>query len=152
MIPRAATAPLRAGRSKPTVVRATGARTRTVRSGDRSGVSQVRILIVEDELKAADFMRKGLAEQGYAVAVANNGTDGVHLAMTTPFDPVVVGVMLPGTSGWSIVEQLRSSGVAAPVLFVTSRDAVEDRVRGLSLGADDYLVKPFAFSEFPARC
>jgi two-component system, OmpR family, copper resistance phosphate regulon response regulator CusR len=111
----------------------------------------MRILIVEDELKAADYMRKGLAEQGYVVSVANNGTDGLHLAMTTPFDLVVVDVMLPGTNGWSIVEQLRSSGVATPVLFVTARDAVEDRVRGLSLGADDYLVKPFAFSEFLAR-
>lgn len=111
----------------------------------------MRILIIEDEPKVAAYMRKGLIEQGFAVEVVGNGTAGLREATTNEYDLAVVDVTLPFLDGWSIVERMRSADVATPVLFVTARDAVEDRVRGLELGGDDYLVKPFAFSEFLAR-
>jgi two-component system, OmpR family, copper resistance phosphate regulon response regulator CusR len=111
----------------------------------------VRILIIEDEPKVAAYMRKGLVEQGFAVDVVGNGTAGLHEATTNAYDLAVVDVTLPFLDGWSVVERMRNADVVTPVLFVTARDAVEDRVRGLELGGDDYLVKPFAFSEFLAR-
>ena len=111
----------------------------------------MRILIIEDEPKVAAYMRKGLVEQGFAVDVVGNGTAGLHEATTNAYDLAVVDVTLPFLDGWSVVERMRSADVVTPVLFVTARDAVEDRVRGLELGGDDYLVKPFAFSEFLAR-
>jgi len=110
----------------------------------------MRILVIEDEPKAAAYVRKGLAEQGYAVDVAHDGIDGLHMATTNKYDIVLLDVMLPGIDGWSVLERMRRE-CDTPVLFLTSRGQVEDRVKGLQLGADDYLVKPFAFSELLAR-
>jgi two-component system copper resistance phosphate regulon response regulator CusR len=110
-----------------------------------------RLLIIEDEPKTAAFLRKGLGEAGFVVDVAANGDDGLHLARTNGFDVIVLDVLLPGRDGWSVLTELRQSNVATPVLFLTARDSVPDRVKGLELGADDYLVKPFAFSELLAR-
>ncbi len=111
----------------------------------------MKILVVEDEKKAAAYLRKGLAENGYVVDVAAGGEDGLHLAQTGGHDLVILDVMLPGRDGWSVLSELRRSGKQTPVLFLTAKDAVQDRVKGLELGADDYLVKPFAFSELLAR-
>ena len=111
----------------------------------------MKVLIVEDELKTGDYLRQGLAEAGLAADLARTGPDGLHLALTGDYDLLVLDVMLPGLNGWQILQSLRRSGNALPVLFLTARDQVEDRVKGLELGADDYLVKPFAFSEFLAR-
>jgi two-component system, OmpR family, copper resistance phosphate regulon response regulator CusR len=111
----------------------------------------MKILIVEDERKTAAYLKRGLEENGFAVDIADNGEDGAHLAGTGSHDLIILDVMLPVRDGWSIVADLRRLGVATPVLFLTARDAVHDRVKGLELGADDYLVKPFAFSELLAR-
>lgn len=111
----------------------------------------MRILIIEDEVKTANFLQKGLREQGYVAEVANNGQDGLFLATSETFDLIILDVMLPKITGWDLMQKLRESGYELPVLFLTARDAVEDRVKGLQLGADDYLVKPFAFSELLAR-
>jgi len=111
----------------------------------------LRILIIEDELKTAEYLRKGLAENGFAVDVERRGDDGLRTALTHPFDLIVLDVMLPARDGWEVLTELRAAGLATPVLFLTARDAVADRVRGLNLGADDYLVKPFSFSELLAR-
>jgi len=113
--------------------------------------STVKILIVEDEAKTGDYLRKGLGEAGFVVDLARDGSDGLHLARTGDYDLVVLDVMLPGLDGWAVLRTLRRGGHELPVLFLTARDQVEDRVRGLELGADDYLVKPFAFSELLAR-
>jgi two-component system, OmpR family, copper resistance phosphate regulon response regulator CusR len=110
----------------------------------------MRILVIEDELKTAAYLRKGLEESGYAVDVANDGPQGLILAQEEEYDVIVLDVMLPGMDGWTIVKTLRSTRTT-PVLFLTARDDVDDRVRGLELGADDYLVKPFAFVELLAR-
>jgi two-component system copper resistance phosphate regulon response regulator CusR len=110
----------------------------------------MRILIVEDEPKIAAYVRKGLMEQGYAVDVASNGHDGLHLATTTNYDLILLDVMLPGLDGWAVLQGVRQHH-PTPVLFLSALDQVEDRVKGLKLGADDYLVKPFAFSELLAR-
>jgi len=111
----------------------------------------VKILIVEDEAKTGDYLRKGLGEAGFVVDLAHDGVDGLHLVQTGDYDLVVLDVMLPGLDGWAVLRTLRREGHEMPVLFLTARDQVEDRVRGLELGADDYLVKPFAFSELLAR-
>lgn len=111
----------------------------------------MRILIVEDENKTANYLKKGLNEQGFTVDIASEGEDGLHLARTEAYDLIVLDVMLPGRSGWSIIKELRNDGIDVPVIFLSARDAVHDRVYGLELGADDYLVKPFAFSELLAR-
>lgn len=111
----------------------------------------MRILIVEDEPKAGEYLVKGLTESGFIVDWANTGTDGLHLAQTGTFDLVVLDVMLPGMDGWQIVRELRKTNENVPVLFLTARDELQDRVKGLEIGADDYLVKPFAFSELLAR-
>jgi two-component system copper resistance phosphate regulon response regulator CusR len=111
----------------------------------------MRILIVEDEPKTSAYLAKGLGEHGFVVDVADRGDCGLQLAQTIEFDLVVLDVMLPGLMGWSVLSALRQSGRQTPVLFLTARDAVDDRVKGLELGADDYLVKPFAFSELLAR-
>jgi len=111
----------------------------------------MRILIVEDERKTAAYLRKGLSESGFVVDVANQGDDGLHLALSQDYDLVVLDVMLPERDGWSVLAAIRQAGKQTPVLFLTARDAVPDRVKGLELGADDYLVKPFAFSELLAR-
>jgi two-component system copper resistance phosphate regulon response regulator CusR len=111
----------------------------------------VKVLVVEDEEKTADYLRTGLAESGFVVDVATQGDEGLHLARSARYDLVVLDVMLPGQDGWSVITELRGSGLQTPVLLLTARDAVDDRVKGLELGADDYLVKPFAFSELLAR-
>jgi two-component system, OmpR family, copper resistance phosphate regulon response regulator CusR len=111
----------------------------------------MKILVVEDEPKTAAYLRKGLAENGFVVDVADNGSDGLHLATSGEYDLIVLDVMLPQRDGWSILANLRKTGRQTPVLFLTARDSLEDRVKGLELGADDYLVKPFAFSELLAR-
>lgn len=111
----------------------------------------MRILIVEDEPKTAAFLTKGLGEHGFVVDVVKNGRDGLHAARTQAYDLAILDVMLPGCDGWTILGELRKSGSQMPVLFLTAKDAVADRVKGLELGADDYLVKPFAFSELLAR-
>ena len=108
-------------------------------------------MVVEDECKSAAYLKKGLGEQGFVVDVAQDGEDGLHLAMAGQYDLIILDVMLPKRDGWQVVRELRAAGRQTPVLFLTARDAVEDRVKGLELGADDYLVKPFAFSELVAR-
>jgi heavy metal response regulator len=111
----------------------------------------MRILVVEDEAKTADYLKRGLEESGYRVEVARNGVDGKHLIEEEAFDLVILDVMLPGRDGWQLVQVVRKRSAHTPVLFLTARDAVEDRVRGLELGADDYLVKPFSYAELLAR-
>lgn len=111
----------------------------------------MKILIVEDEAKTSEYLRQGLTEAGFVVDLARSGLDGHHLAMTETYDLIVLDVMLPDIDGWRILQALRESGNKVPVLFLTARDSVDDRVKGLELGADDYLVKPFAFAELLAR-
>ena len=111
----------------------------------------MRLLVVEDETKTGDYLRQGLNEAGFMVSLARNGLDGYHLAMTEFFDLIILDVMLPDIDGLRIVQSLREVGRQTPVLFLTARDSVDDRVRGLEIGADDYLVKPFAFAELLAR-
>jgi len=111
----------------------------------------MRILVVEDEKKTAGFLRKGLTEKGFDVDVAGDGEEGLRLARAANYDLLLLDVMLPERDGWSILSALRSEGQETPVLFVTAKDSVPARVKGLELGADDYLVKPFAFSELLAR-
>ena len=110
----------------------------------------MRVLLVEDEAKTANFLAKGLGESGFSVDVALNGLDGRYLIEQQAYDLVILDVMLPGLNGWQLLKLIRQRG-ATPVLFLTAKDAIEDRVRGLELGADDYLVKPFAFAELLAR-
>ncbi len=111
----------------------------------------MKILIIEDEKKTAAYLRKGLTENGFVVDLAPDGGEGLHLARSGRYDLIILDVMLPERDGWSVLSELRRAGCQTPVLFLTARDAVEDRVKGLNLGADDYLVKPFAFSELLAR-
>ena len=111
----------------------------------------MRILIVDDERKAADYLHRGLTESGYVVDVALNGDDGLSMALTEFYELIVLDIMMPGRDGWSVLASLRRAGRQTPVLFLTARDTVDDRVKGLEGGADDYLVKPFAFSELLAR-
>jgi two-component system OmpR family response regulator len=111
----------------------------------------VRILIVEDEVKMAGLMRRGLLEEGHAVDVAPHGEEALVRAGATAYDAVVLDVMLPGMDGFQVCRRLRDAGVWAPVLMLTARDGVEDRVAGLDSGADDYLTKPFSFQELLAR-
>jgi len=111
----------------------------------------MKILIVEDEAKISEYLQQGLTEAGFLVDLAHNGLDGHHRAMTESYDLVILDVMLPDINGWKILQALRDAGDKVPVLFLTARDTVDDRVKGLELGADDYLVKPFAFAELLAR-
>lgn len=111
----------------------------------------MRILIIEDENKTASYLKKGLTESGFITDIANNGEDGLFLATHHPYDLIILDVMLPKIDGWSILIGIRRVYPDARVLFLTARDGVEDKVKGLELGADDYLVKPFAFSELLAR-
>ena len=110
----------------------------------------MRILVVEDEPKTGDYLKKGLSESGFVVDLARTGPDGRHMALSEDYDLVILDVMLPGLDGWRVMQEIRKTK-DTPVLFLTARDAVEDRVKGLELGADDYLVKPFAFTELLAR-
>jgi two-component system, OmpR family, response regulator len=111
----------------------------------------VRVLIVEDELRMVSLMRRGLVQEGLAVDVAMSGEEALWMAPASDYDVIVLDVMLPGISGFETCKQLRTKGVWAPVLMLTARDSVEDRVTGLDMGADDYVVKPFAFAELLAR-
>ena len=111
----------------------------------------MKILIIEDEPKTAKFLQKGFGEAGFVVDVSEDGLDGLHLALEVDFDVIVLDVMLPSVDGWQVLSQLRQAGRRVPVLLLTARDAVHERVRGFELGADDYVVKPFAFSELLAR-
>ena len=111
----------------------------------------MRLLIVEDEVKTGNYLQQGLTEAGFIVDLARTGLDGHHLALTGSYDVIILDVMLPDVDGWRIMQALRDAKSSTPVLFLTARDSVEDRVKGLELGADDYLVKPFAFSELLAR-
>ena len=111
----------------------------------------MRILIVEDEAKTAGYLKKGLSESGFVVDAVSQGDEGFQLAQTKQYDLLILDVMLPGQDGYSILAELRKKGKNVPVLFLTARDSVDDRVKGLKLGADDYLVKPFAFAELLAR-
>lgn len=111
----------------------------------------MRLLVVEDEIKTGDYLRQGLTEAGFLVTLMRNGLDGHHMAMTETFELIILDVMLPDVDGWRIIQALRQAGKQTPVLFLTARDSVNDRVKGLELGADDYLVKPFAFAELLAR-
>jgi len=111
----------------------------------------MKLLIVEDELKTGDYLRQGLTEAGFVVDLARDGADGLHLALTQPYDLAILDVMLPKMNGWQIIHGIRQAEKEMPVLVLTAKGDVEDRVKGLELGADDYLVKPFAFSELLAR-
>src|SRR6188474_213450 len=111
----------------------------------------MRVLVVEDELRMASLIRRGLTEEGLAADVAPNGEDALWMAQSHEYDAIVLDVLLPGMNGFETCRRMRTSGVWAPVLMLTARDSVEDRVAGLDTGADDYLVKPFAFAELLAR-
>ena len=111
----------------------------------------MRILLVEDDRRSREFLHKGLTEEGYVVDAAADGEAGLNAALEREYDLIILDVMMPGRDGWSVVSSLRAKGNTVPVLFLTARDTVRDRVKGLELGADDYLVKPFAWAEFVAR-
>lgn len=111
----------------------------------------MKILVVEDEPKTGTYLKQGLLEAGFVADLVSNGLDGLHFALTEAYDLVILDVMLPGIDGWQILQGIRREGKDMPVLFLSARDAVDDRVKGLELGADDYLVKPFAFAELLAR-
>jgi len=111
----------------------------------------VKILIVEDEPKTGEYLRQGLHEAGFVVDLAQTGIDGLHLAEQGDYELVILDVMLPGMNGWEVLKTMRQRGLDMPAMFLTARDQVEDRVKGLELGADDYLVKPFSFAELLAR-
>ena len=111
----------------------------------------MRVLLIEDEKKTAAFLAKGLREAKFRVQIARDGEAGLTEARTGQFDLLIVDIMLPKKDGWTLVRELRDAGVTTPVIFLTARDSVRDRIKGLELGADDYVVKPFAFSELLAR-
>ncbi len=111
----------------------------------------MRILIIEDEKKVAGFIKKGLEEETYAIDVAHDGEEGLHLGSEGQYDLIILDIMLPKVDGLEILSQLRNQGSDVPILLLTAKDAVDDRVTGLNKGADDYLTKPFAFSELLAR-
>jgi two-component system, OmpR family, response regulator len=111
----------------------------------------MRILVVEDDQKIASFVVKGLKQEGFAVDHAANGEDGVHLALYTPYDAAVIDIMLPKKDGLALIEELRRNKVNTPVIILSAKRSVDDRVKGLQSGGDDYLTKPFAFSELLAR-
>lgn len=111
----------------------------------------MKILIVEDETKTGDYLKQGLSEAGFIVDLSRDGLDGLQLALSESYDLLILDVMLPGLDGWQILQTLRKAGQDMPVIFLTARDQVGDRVKGLELGADDYLIKPFSFAELLAR-
>jgi two-component system, OmpR family, response regulator len=111
----------------------------------------MRALVVEDEVKMAALIRRGLVEEGYAADIARTGEDAIWMASSTPYDAILLDVMLPGRDGFDVCRELRKTGVWTPILMLTARDGVEDRVAGLDSGADDYLPKPFSFAELLAR-
>ena len=111
----------------------------------------MKILIVEDEPKTGEYLRQGLTEAGFVVDLASKGDDGLHMALQGDYELAILDVMLPGMNGWELLRAIRQRGLQLPAMFLTARDQVEDRVKGLELGADDYLVKPFSFAELLAR-
>jgi two-component system, OmpR family, response regulator len=111
----------------------------------------MRALVVEDEVKMAALIRRGLVEEGYAADIARTGEDALWMASSTPYDAILLDVMLPGRDGFDVCRELRETGVWTPILMLTARDDVDDRVAGLDSGADDYLTKPFSFAELLAR-
>jgi two-component system copper resistance phosphate regulon response regulator CusR len=111
----------------------------------------MRILIIEDEKKTAAFLSQGLSESGFSTEIAYDGQEALMRALGSDYELIILDAMLPGRDGWSVLSELRRCGKAMPVLFLTARDSVPDRVKGLELGADDYLIKPYAFSELLAR-
>lgn len=111
----------------------------------------MRVLIVEDDDILANVLKEGLEEEGYAVDIATNGEDGLYMAEVTPYDVVILDIMLPELDGWTVLERLREKGVQTPVLILTAKDDISDKVKGLDKGADDYITKPFEFSELLAR-
>lgn len=111
----------------------------------------MKILLIEDEIKTAAFLQKGLSEQGYVVDAVSDGEEGYFRAQAQAYDLVILDVMMPKMDGWTVIEKLRQSGAQCMALFLTARDSLEDRVRGLESGADAYLVKPFAFTELLAQ-
>lgn len=111
----------------------------------------MKILIVEDEPKTGDYLRQGLREAGFVVDLVQDGLDGLHLGIEGDQDLIILDVMLPRMDGWGVLQALNQAGIRTPVIFLTAKDQVEDRVRGLELGAADYLVKPFSFAELLAR-
>jgi two-component system OmpR family response regulator len=111
----------------------------------------MRLLLVEDDLKIASFVQKGLEEAGYAVDHATNGEDGLHLALHEPYDVAIIDLMLPKLDGLTLIEDLRQKKINTPVMILSARRSVDDRVKGLQRGGDDYLTKPFSFSELLAR-
>src|SRR5579863_1088383 len=119
--------------------------------GSQGDASRMKILVIEDDRETADYLAKGLGEAGHTVDRAANGRDGLFLAGHESYDLLIVDRMLPGTDGLSIVRAMRGAGIETPVLFLTTRSSIEDRVAGLDAGVDDYLVKPFAFAELLAR-
>ncbi|MBD8666359.1 heavy metal response regulator transcription factor [Pseudomonas lurida] len=111
----------------------------------------MKLLVAEDEPKTGMYLQQGLVEAGFSVDRVVTGTEALHQALSETYDLLILDVMMPGIDGWDVVRSVRAAGRAVPVLFLTARDGVDDRVKGLELGADDYLVKPFAFSELLAR-
>ncbi|HED07791.1 MAG TPA: response regulator [Ignavibacteria bacterium] len=111
----------------------------------------MNILIIEDEIKTARYIKTGLSENGFFVDTSDNGYEGLELVKSNNYDLIILDVMLPGKDGWTILKELRDKGKLMPVIFLTAKDTVLDKVKGLELGADDYLIKPFAFSELLAR-
>ena len=111
----------------------------------------MRLLIIEDEPKTASYLKKGLIENGFVVDIAPDGEEGIYLSTTSSYDLIILDVMLPKRDGWSVLATIRHQGVQTPVLYLSAQDSVNNRVKGLELGADDYLIKPFAFSELLAR-
>jgi len=117
----------------------------------RAEERDMKLLVAEDEPKTGTYLQQGLSEAGFTVDRVTTGTDALQHALSMPYDLLILDVMMPGLDGWEVLRLVRASGREVPVLFLTARDRVEDRVKGLELGADDYLVKPFAFSELLAR-
>ena len=111
----------------------------------------MRVLLVEDDLKIASFIVKGLKAAGFAVDHTKNGKEGLHRALTEPYDAAIIDIMLPGLDGLSLVREIRQEKIETPVIILSARDSIDDRVKGLQAGSDDYLTKPFAFSELLAR-
>lgn len=111
----------------------------------------MKLLLIEDEPKTGEYLRKGLTEAGYIVDLSSDGVDGLYQATSANYDLIILDVMLPQLNGWQVLTTLRASNIETPVIMLTARDQVEDRVKGLELGADDYIVKPFAFVELVAR-
>jgi len=111
----------------------------------------MRILVVEDDKKVGGFLKQGLQEEQYAVDVSRNGSDALHMAQINPYDVIILDIMLPGMDGIAVCREMRQRGILTPILMLTAKDEIEDKVTGLSEGADDYLTKPFAFDELLAR-